>query len=104
MFRGVYRVGHAAPSLLATYMAAVLACGPGALLRGPSAAYLEGLLKRAPTCPEVLTLTERRIPAINTTRARTGIDPRDATVVRGIPVTTVPRTLVDLAAHLPPQA
>ncbi len=103
-FRGVYRVGHAAPSLLATYMAAVLACGPGALLRGRSAAYLERLLKRAPTCPEVLTLTERRIPGISTTRARTGIDPRDATIVRGIPATTVPRTLVDLAAHLPLQA
>ena len=31
---GVYRVGHAAPSIAATYSAAVLACGPGALLGG----------------------------------------------------------------------
>lgn len=104
IFRGVYRVGHASPSLLATYMAAVLACGPGALLRGLCAAHLEGLLKRAPTFPEVLTPTERRIPGIETTRSRAGIDRRDSTVVRGIPVTTVPRTLVDLAAHLPLQA
>jgi hypothetical protein len=99
-FEGVYRVGHAAPSRLATYMAAVLACGPGALLRGRSAAHLERLLKRAPTCPEVLTTTERRIPGIDTTRARAGLDPRDATEVRSIPVTTVTRTLVDLAAVL----
>ena len=103
-FRGVYRVGHAAPSILATYMAAVLACGEGALLRGRAAAHLHRLLKRAPTCPEVLTSAERRIPAIQTRRSRAGIDPRDAAKVRGIPVTTVPRTLVDLAAHLPPPA
>ena len=31
-FPGVYRVGHAAPSVLARYTAAVKACGPGALL------------------------------------------------------------------------
>ncbi len=79
-------------------MAAVLACGAGSLLRGNAAGHLERLLKRAPTCPEVLTTTERRIPGIRTTRARAGIDPREATIVRGIPVTSVPRTLVDLAA------
>ncbi len=99
-FRGVYRVGHAAPSILARYMAAVLACGDGAVLRGRAAAHLHRLLKRAPTCPEVLSRTEHRIPGIHTTRARGGIDPRDVTRVRGIPVTTVPRTLVDLAAVL----
>jgi hypothetical protein len=32
--RGVYRVGHCAPSIEARYMAAVLACGDGALLAG----------------------------------------------------------------------
>jgi hypothetical protein len=31
-YPGVYRVGHRAPSLEARYMAAVLACGEGALL------------------------------------------------------------------------
>ena len=100
--RGVYRVGHAAPSTLAAYMAAVLACGEGALLRGRAAAHLHRLLFRGPTCPEVLTPTERRIPGVRTTRSRTKIDPRDATVTRGIPVTTVPRTLCDLAPLLAP--
>src|SRR4051812_2169351 len=32
-YPGVYRVGHAAPSVEADYMAAVLACGKGAFLR-----------------------------------------------------------------------
>ena len=32
VYPGVYRVGHVAPSLEAEYMAAVLACGDGAVL------------------------------------------------------------------------
>ena len=43
--RGVYRVGHRAPSVEARYLAAVLACGEGAVLSGRAAAYLWGLLK-----------------------------------------------------------
>ena len=43
--------------------------------------------------------TERRIEGITTCRSKR-MDPRDATVVLGIPVTTVARTLVDLAAVL----
>src|SRR5215216_3950527 len=49
--RGVYRVGHRAPSVEATYLAAVLACGDGALLSGRSAAHLYGLLRSAPALP-----------------------------------------------------
>jgi len=37
--RGVFRVGHLAPSIEATYPAAVKACGPGALLAGRAAAH-----------------------------------------------------------------
>src|SRR5918997_4865769 len=43
--RGVYRVGHRAPSTEARYLAAVLACGEGALLSGRAAAHLFGLVK-----------------------------------------------------------
>jgi hypothetical protein len=85
-------------------MAAVLACGDGAVLCGRAAAYLHGLTRARPACPEVLARTERRIPGVRTIRGRAGIDPRDATTARGIPVTAVPRTLVDLAAVLPPRA
>jgi hypothetical protein len=47
----------------------------------------------------VITPAERRIPGVLTVRSRR-IDPRDVTCVRGIPCTTVARTLVDLAATL----
>src|SRR5687768_6881896 len=42
---GVYRVGHRAPSVEATYLAAVLAAGEDAVLCGRAAAHLWGLIK-----------------------------------------------------------
>jgi very-short-patch-repair endonuclease len=97
---GVYRVGHAAPSTEADYMAAVLACGDSALLSGRAAGHLLRLLKGSSPPPEVTTRTERRIRGVTTKRVR-GLDlGRDGTTWRGIPVTSVARTLVDLAAVL----
>jgi very-short-patch-repair endonuclease len=96
--RGVYRVGHRAPSMEARYLAAVRACGDGALLSGRAAAHLLGVLKGAAPAPEVTAPTAHRIPGVATRRRR--LDPREATTWRGIPVTTVARTLVDLAAAL----
>ena len=96
-YRGVYRVGHCAPCTDAAYMAAVLACGRGAALSGRSAGYLHGLLPGAPPPPEVTARAERRVDGIVTRRCR-NLDRQDVTVVRCIRVTTVPRTLVDLAA------
>jgi very-short-patch-repair endonuclease len=96
-YPGVYRVGHRAPSVEARYMAAVRACGEGALLSGRAAGYLFGALKGLAPPPEVTAPTERRIKGIRTRRSR-NLDPRDATTFRAIPVTTLPRTLVDLAS------
>jgi very-short-patch-repair endonuclease len=96
---GVYRVGHRAPSLEARYLAAVRACGEDALLSGRAAGHLLGVLRGSPSTPEVTARTERRIPGVKTRRSRR-IDPRDVTTWRGIPVTTVSRTLVDLAGVL----
>jgi len=98
-FRGVYRVGHAAPSTDAHYLAAVRACGDEAYLCGAAAAHALLLVKGAPPKPEVAARTERKVEGIIPHRWR-NIDPRDVTVVRFIPITTVPRTLVDLAAVL----
>lgn len=96
---GVYRVGHEAPSVLASYTAAVKACGDGAALSGRAAAHLLGLLKsRRPPPPDVTAPTERRVASVRTRRRN--LDPREITTVRGIPVTTVAKTLVDLAADL----
>ncbi|HET8976237.1 MAG TPA: type IV toxin-antitoxin system AbiEi family antitoxin domain-containing protein [Solirubrobacterales bacterium] len=100
--RGVYRVGHAAPSREATYLAAVKAGGPGALLAGRAAAHLWSLLKGSPPPPEVTAPTDRRVKGVFVHRARRG--PAEATQRHGIPVTTVPRTLVDLASSLPVSA
>ncbi len=98
-YRGVYRVGHAAPSAEARYLAAVKACGRGAVLSGLAAAHLLQLVRRSPSLPQVTTLTERRVEGISTRRARR-IDRRDVTTHRRVPVTTPPRTLVDIAADL----
>jgi hypothetical protein len=94
--RGVYRVGHRAPSLEARYLAAVLACGEGAVLSGRAAGHLLGLLKGVAPPPEVTAPSERRVRGIATRRSRR----IEAAEWRGIPVTTIPRTLVDLAAAL----
>jgi very-short-patch-repair endonuclease len=77
-----------------------LAGGEHALLSGRAAAYLLGFLKGPPPSPEVTAPTERRVPGIKTRRSRP-FDPEDATTWRKIPVTTVARTLVDLARVLP---
>ena len=95
-YRGVYRVGHGAPSHEARYLAAVRACGADAVLSGLPAAFLYMLIRGAPPEPEVATRSHRRVPGITTRRSQT----LHATHLRGIPTTTVPRTLVDLAARL----
>jgi hypothetical protein len=79
-------------------MAAVLACGARAVLSHRSAAALWGV---RPTSRPTIDVTVGH----QTRRARPGIDihrtrslaPRDATSYRGIPCTTVARTLLDLA-------
>jgi very-short-patch-repair endonuclease len=96
---GVYRVGHRAPSVEARYLAAVLACGDEARLSGRAAAHLFGLLKGRPPAPEVTAPRQRQVAGVRVRRAR--IDHPDRATHRGIPVTAVPRTLIDLAADLP---
>lgn len=98
VYPGVYRVGHAAPSMEADYMAAVLACGEGSKLGGCAAAALLGLVRARPIPDaEVFAPTNRRIAGIETHHERNP-DPRDRMLYKGIPITTPARTLVDLAA------
>jgi hypothetical protein len=99
VYRGVYRVGHRAPSIDADHMAAVLACGSGSLLCGRAAGYAYAVVKGSPPRPEVATPTERRVPGVVTRRCRT-VDVRDATTLRRIPIRTVAAVLVDLAGDL----
>ena len=100
VFPGVYRVGHAAPSTKALYMAAVKACGTGSVLAGEAAAHHLGLTRGAPPPPEVAAPTERHINGIKTNRNK--IHPTERTTHKRIPCTTPARTLLDLAATLNP--
>jgi hypothetical protein len=93
---GVYRVGHRARSVEATFLAAVWACGDSAVLSGRAAAHLWGLIKGSAPAPEVTAPAKRRAHGVVTHRARS----IERTTHRGVPITTVPRTLVDLASHL----
>ncbi|MFN8175844.1 MAG: hypothetical protein U0T02_12330 [Solirubrobacteraceae bacterium] len=99
--RGVNRVGHRAPSRESRYLAAVLAAGDGALLCGRAAGHLLGLVGGSPPEPEVIARTGRSVPGVEVHRHRSG-SPLPRTTWLGIPVTTVPRTLLDLAGTLPP--
>jgi hypothetical protein len=84
-------------------MAAVLACGPGAVLSHRSAAALWGLRPTARTDADVTTpgRTGHKRPGITLHRVRR-LHPHDRTRCRAIPVATVARTLLDLAELLQP--
>ena len=100
---GVYAVGHRLLTANGHRMAAVLACGPDAVLSHRSAASLHALRQNARTAIDVTVPRPRA-------RSRLGIDvhrvkrlhPDDRTVVGGIPTTTVARTLLDLAELIRP--
>ena len=102
--RNVYAVGHEAPSVQADYMAAVLACGAGAVLSHRAAAYLLRLVRGAPPPPEVTVPTTAGLerPGIVIHRVKTLHD-LDTSTLDGIPITTVPRTLLDLAPRAQPE-
>jgi hypothetical protein len=103
--RCVYAVGHEALTLHGRFMAAVLACGPAAVLSHRAAAALWGFLAwDEARYPEVTVPgpAPRRHPGVRAHRTRT-LDPRDVMRREAIPVTTPARTLLDLADDLPPK-
>jgi Protein of unknown function (DUF559)/Transcriptional regulator, AbiEi antitoxin len=94
--RGVYAVGHARLSQEARWMAAVLWAGEGTGLSHLTAAVHLGAWRRRLEGIDVISPRRRRpTPGIRAHWAR-NLDPRDLTIHRGIPVTTMARTLVDL--------
>lgn len=101
---GVYAVGHVDVSLQGRCLAAVLAGGRGALLSHYSAAWLWGLSKQKPV-PIHVTVPQprRRRPPIRLHYAR-NLVAADRGLQEGIPVTAVPRTLLDLAAVVRPES
>jgi very-short-patch-repair endonuclease len=99
--RGVYAVGGAVLPREGRWLAAVLACGEGAVLSHLSAAVHWNLLSYDAPQPEVTALASRQgVPGIRLHRSRS-LDAQDTTNHQGIPTTTVDRTLLDIAAHVP---
>jgi very-short-patch-repair endonuclease len=99
---GTYAVGHHALSRESYWMAAVLASGPGAVLSHHSAAALWGIRSYS---GRVEVTIPRKSRSTGLIRRHFSVLPVDeVTVHDGIPVTTVPRTLFDLAATETPQA
>jgi hypothetical protein len=97
--RGVYAVGHELVSLEGGWMAAVLASGRGSFLSHRSAGRLWRLLPQHASLPEVTRPGGwRASPGIRTHRSQLRNDETD--LVLGIPVTSLSRTLLDLAAVL----
>jgi very-short-patch-repair endonuclease len=100
LYRGVYAVGHVALTPRSRELAAVLACGPDALLSHRSAAALWGLLRSVPRRIEVTAPRSRGSRAGFVVHSSRRLHPDDRELVDAIPVTSVARTLVDLAEVL----
>lgn len=99
----MYALGHAALSQEGKWLAGVLAAGEGAALSGLGAAVLwKAWRRRPPDGVEVVCPRNREIAGVRVHRCR-NLSWRDVTRHRGIPVTTMARTLVDLTGCLTPE-
>jgi very-short-patch-repair endonuclease len=105
LYAGVYAVGHRILTPRGYFLAAVLAYGPTAVLSHKSAGRLWGLLSTDQTRVEVIVpgTSRKQRKGIRVHRARR-LHPEDVTTLGGIPITSVARTILDLAAVLRPQA
>jgi hypothetical protein len=102
LFQGVYALGHRRLTREGRWMAAVLACGPGAVLSHFSAGHLWSLCSsHGPV--EVLRRsggsTHKGVRLHQTRR----LEPCEATVEQAIPVACVERVLLDLAGRTDPR-
>lgn len=100
LHRGVYAVGHRRLTRDGHWLAAVLAAGPGAVLSHRDAGALHGLGGWSTGRIEVTTAADVDTTPRLRVFARRTLDPADVTTIERIPVSTVARTLVDLAELL----
>jgi very-short-patch-repair endonuclease len=101
LHRGVYAVGHTALVPVARELAAILACGPDAVVSHQTAAALWGL-RPDPGGDVDVTVHGSRAqsrPGLRVHRTRS-LDAQDVRLRQGIATTSPARTLVDLAAIL----
>jgi very-short-patch-repair endonuclease len=98
-YPGVYAVGHPALSVDGRRYAAVRACGQHAVASHLMAAALWGLRRSGRL--EVTVYGHRRGPRTIEIHETTVLVPEDRATIRAIPVTSLARTLVDLAEVVP---
>ncbi|HET7507584.1 MAG TPA: type IV toxin-antitoxin system AbiEi family antitoxin domain-containing protein, partial [Solirubrobacterales bacterium] len=98
IFRGTYAVGHLRQDERSRLMAAVLACGKGAVVSHRSAGALLGFLDKGPVVIDVIASPSRgrKIDGIRFHNVRPP-RPEETGTFDGIPCTSPARTLVDLA-------
>jgi very-short-patch-repair endonuclease len=98
LHRGVYAVGHLALTRESRWLAAALAVGPDAALsdRSAGALWKLGAWTHQPQVTTPRAVRRREGVEVH----RRPLPPDEIRVVCGIPVTCVPRTLLDLAATL----
>jgi very-short-patch-repair endonuclease/predicted transcriptional regulator of viral defense system len=96
LHRGVYAVGHLKLSSDGRWMAAALAGGPDAVVSHCAAGAVWGLRPWRGRAEVTVPSYRRERAGIKFFRSHLPED--EVTTVRGVPVTTVPRTIFDLAA------
>ena len=100
----VIAVGHAPLTRRGRYMAAVLACGPGAALSHRECAALRGLRQSNRSVIDVTSPTRRGRTLVGIeVHSGATLRPCDIDEVGAIPCTTVARTLLDLAEVIGPR-
>ncbi len=102
-FRGVYAVGRPATTIQSRFMATVLSCGDGAVLSHTSLAAHAELLPYRPGDPVDVSSVSwlAPTPARVVHQLRRPLHPSHRCVLDGIPVTTLPRLIIDLAETAP---
>jgi very-short-patch-repair endonuclease len=109
LHHGVYAVGHRRLTWYSRCWAAVLAAEPDeaapwrAVASHYSAAYLWGLLRFTPDVMHVTAPTRRRAKRRFVVHFSSILAEEDRAVCQGIPVTAVPRVLLDLAIRARPE-
>jgi predicted transcriptional regulator of viral defense system len=100
--QGVYSLTPGVMTERGKFMAAVLACGPDAVLSHRSAAYLWGLIDKWEEPLDVTAPNRRGRSPDGVAAHRDGsVQPIDKTTLYGVPCTGVARTLLDFAAVAP---
>lgn len=97
LWPGVYAHGHAALTRDGWLMASVLACGEGAHLAARAAAAARGLMAAWSTT-DVITPRKRGLELPGIRAHRVVLRPEECDTVRGLPVTSLARTALDVAA------